>query len=227
MPMTSKIGATICGTRMYSGLGFVPDICDLRVSLIAEFSEFTRSTPSLTAEPTIDDSFILNQMVHNEGKIQEMEPAAARLSGPIPGARTFFEVASSDFGFALQNLSLLPTAVDLWGLGYRRPRPRHQSSCSNLAPDPNSSTGSHVDVVDLLGRKFLCGPQITDVIRVAAVNENAPRLEMRGKIGDVIIDNRGRDHQPDCSGFFKSLDDVRERCGADRLFLNQFVHRLW
>ena len=71
--MTSNALATICGTRMYSGLGFVPDICDLRVSLIAEFSEFTRSTPSLTAEPAIDASFILNQMVHNEGRIQEIE----------------------------------------------------------------------------------------------------------------------------------------------------------
>jgi len=81
--------------------------------------------------------------------------------------------------------------------------------------------------VDLLGGKLLCTPQIVDVIRVAAVNENVPRLEMRGKIGDVIIDNRGRHHQPDCSGFFKSLDDLRERCGADRLFLDQFVHRLW
>src|SRR2546422_3978243 len=75
MPMTSNAVATICGTGMYGGLSFVPDICDLRVSLIAAFSEFTRSTPSLTAEPTIDDSFILNQMVHNEGRIQEWRPA--------------------------------------------------------------------------------------------------------------------------------------------------------
>ena len=76
-PMMSKTGTTICGTRAYSGLSFVPDICDLRVSLIAAFFEFTRSTPSLTAEPTIDDSFILNQMVHNEGRIQEMEASGA------------------------------------------------------------------------------------------------------------------------------------------------------
>ena len=75
--MTSNAGATICGTRMYSSLSFVPDICDLRVSLIAAFSEFTRSALSLTAEPTIDDSFILNQMVHNEGRIQEMEASGA------------------------------------------------------------------------------------------------------------------------------------------------------
>src|SRR5713226_9649042 len=66
-PMTSNAGATTCGSRMYSGLSFVPDICDFRVSLIAAFSEFTPSTLSLTAGPTIDDStFILNQMVHNQ-----------------------------------------------------------------------------------------------------------------------------------------------------------------
>src|SRR5882762_10605088 len=76
MPTTSNAGATICGRRMYSGLSLVPDICDFRVSLIAVFSEFTPSTPSLTAEPTIDDSFILNQMVHNERRIQEMEASA-------------------------------------------------------------------------------------------------------------------------------------------------------
>src|ERR1700694_4517865 len=79
MQMTSNAGATICGTRMYSDLSFVSDICDLRISFIAAFSEFTRSTPSLTAELTIDDSFILNQMVHNEGRIQEMEASGANM----------------------------------------------------------------------------------------------------------------------------------------------------
>jgi hypothetical protein len=71
--MTSNALATICGTRTYSGLSFDPDVCDFRVSLIAAFSEFTRSTPSLTAEPAIDDSnFILNQMVQNQRRIQEI-----------------------------------------------------------------------------------------------------------------------------------------------------------
>src|SRR5229473_8261359 len=75
-PMTSNAGATICGTRMYSGLSFVPDICGFRVSLIAAFSEFTPSTPSLTAGPTIDDSnFILNQMVQNQEGFKRSGPA--------------------------------------------------------------------------------------------------------------------------------------------------------
>jgi hypothetical protein len=48
-------------------LSIVPDICDFHVLLIAALSEFTPSTPSLTAGPTIDDSnFILNQMVQNQ-----------------------------------------------------------------------------------------------------------------------------------------------------------------
>jgi hypothetical protein len=67
MLMTSNAGAKICGARAYRGLSFVPDICDFRVLLIAALSEFTPSTPSLTAWPTIDDSsFILNQMVQNQ-----------------------------------------------------------------------------------------------------------------------------------------------------------------
>ena len=41
-------------------------------SFIAAFSEFTRSTPSLTAEPTIDDSFIVNQMVHNLKRFKKL-----------------------------------------------------------------------------------------------------------------------------------------------------------
>src|SRR5713226_5298508 len=80
-PMTSNAGATICGTRMYSGLSFVPDICDFRVSLIAAFSEFPPSTPSLTAQPPIDDSnFILNQMVHNQERIREIRTTVRQMS---------------------------------------------------------------------------------------------------------------------------------------------------
>src|SRR5579859_4021607 len=74
-PITSNALAMICGTRMYSGLSFVADLCDSRVSLIAAFSEFTSSSPSLTAEPTIDDfHFILNQMVHNLERFKRFGP---------------------------------------------------------------------------------------------------------------------------------------------------------
>jgi hypothetical protein len=46
------------------------------VSLIAAFSEFTPSTPSLIAEPTIDDSnFLLNQMVQNREGFKKSGPA--------------------------------------------------------------------------------------------------------------------------------------------------------
>src|SRR3989442_518401 len=88
--MTSNAGATIWGTRMYSGLSFVPDICDFRVSLIAAFSEFTPSTPSLTAEPNVDDSFTLNQMVQNQGRIQEIRASRGEQlagEGPLYGPR--------------------------------------------------------------------------------------------------------------------------------------------
>jgi len=58
---------------------FVPDICDLRVSLICGvFLEFARLY-AFFKQPsrTIDDPFILNQMVQNEGRIQEMEASGA------------------------------------------------------------------------------------------------------------------------------------------------------
>src|SRR5713101_10034572 len=83
MLMTSNAGAKIWSTRAYSGLSLVPDICDFRLSLIAAFSEFTPSTPSLTAEPTIDDSnFILNQMVQNQGRIQEIWSRCVESAAP-------------------------------------------------------------------------------------------------------------------------------------------------
>jgi hypothetical protein len=91
---------------------------------------------------------------------------------------------------------------------------------------PNPSAGSHIDVVDLLGRELLCTPEIIDVIRVAPVNEDVPHLKMRRKIGDGVIDNCRRHHQPDRSWSLKFLHDVCERYGADRLFLDEFVHHL-
>src|SRR6266404_4510908 len=90
MLMTSNAGAKIWSTRAYSGLSLVPDICDFRVSLIAAFSEFTPSTPSLTAGPTIDDSnFILNQMVQNRERIQEITASSSTSLKESVGASGF------------------------------------------------------------------------------------------------------------------------------------------
>src|ERR1700693_4255215 len=87
MLMTSNAGAKICGTRAYSGLSFVPDVCDFRVLLIATLSEFTPSTLSLTAGPTIDDSnFILNQMVQNLEGFKRSGPAVQILLKESTGA---------------------------------------------------------------------------------------------------------------------------------------------
>src|SRR5260370_32585716 len=89
MLMTSNAGAKICGTRPYSGLSFVPDICDFRVLLIAALSEFTPSMLSLTAGATIDDSnFILNQMVQNQEAFKRSVPAVFKIFGSANGGRT-------------------------------------------------------------------------------------------------------------------------------------------
>ena len=112
-PMTSNAGATTCGSRMYSGLSFVPDICDFRVSLIAAFSEFTPSTPSLTAEPTIDDpSFILNQMVQNWGRIQEIAASSAILLKESVGASGFEPPPPSPEPGCPSALRIFPNELD-------------------------------------------------------------------------------------------------------------------
>jgi len=44
---------------------------------------------------------------------------------------------------------------------------------------PDSSAGSHIDVVNLARSEFICPPDVIDVIRVPAVNEYVALLEMR------------------------------------------------
>src|SRR5207302_9502405 len=91
---------------------------------------------------------------------------------------------------------------------------------------PNSSAGSHVHIMDLSRGELLCAPEIVYVIRVAAVDENDAGLQVRSKIGDGVVDNSRRYHQPNRSRFLKFLDYICKRRGANGHFLDKLVHRL-
>jgi len=52
---------------------------------------------------------------------------------------------------------------------------------------------------------FLCAPNVVDIVRVAAINEDVASLEEWREIRDGFIDYRCRYHQPDCSWFFQLL----------------------
>src|SRR5579864_1347942 len=97
---------------------------------------------------------------------------------------------------------------------------------SSLQP-PHSSAGSDIHIVDLLRGELLCAAEIINIIGVAAVDKHVAGFEMRGKIGDSVIDNCRGDHQPDRSRSLKFLDCISKRRRPNRLFLNQFVHWLW
>src|SRR5208283_1418893 len=90
---------------------------------------------------------------------------------------------------------------------------------------PNSSAGSDIYIVDLLRSEFLGAPDVVDVVRVSAVDEDVTSLEVGQKISDSFVHNRGRHHKPDRPWLRELLHQFRERSRAFRLVLDQFIHR--
>src|ERR1043166_1256563 len=61
---------------------------------------------------------------------------------------------------------------------------------------PNTAARSHVYIMDALRREFFGSPDIVDVIRIAAVDEDVLRFEMRQEIRDTLVPPPRRDHNP-------------------------------
>src|SRR5262249_51191363 len=70
----------------------------------------------------------------------------------------------------------------------------HHAVTTLQAPTPAAC--AHIDVMDSLGRKLLGAPDVIYVIGIAAVDENVIAFEIRQEIGDALVHDRGRDHQP-------------------------------
>src|SRR5215472_14596434 len=61
---------------------------------------------------------------------------------------------------------------------------------------PHAATGTHVHVVNLLGREVLCALYVVDVVGVSAVDEDVACLEVWQQIRNRLIDRCRRNHEP-------------------------------
>src|SRR6185436_18766678 len=67
---------------------------------------------------------------------------------------------------------------------------------------PHASARADVQVMDLFGCKLLRSPNVIDVIGIAAVNQNVPGFEIGNDLGDHLVDNARRHHEPDSARLF-------------------------
>ena len=65
----------------------------------------------------------------------------------------------------------------------------HQAVATLESPD--SAAGAYVDVVDAFGGEVFGAADVVDVVGVAAVDEDVAGFEMRGDLGDGVVDGRG------------------------------------
>src|SRR5262249_16922641 len=65
---------------------------------------------------------------------------------------------------------------------------------------------------------------VIHVVGVAAVDEDVAGLEMRREVGDGLVHDGGRDHQPDRARLIQFLHELCERGGPHGLLLNQFLY---
>ena len=89
---------------------------------------------------------------------------------------------------------------------------------------PDAAAGADVDIVDFLRRQFFGAPDVVDVVGVAAVDDDVVRFEVGQQIGDGLVRDRRRNHQPDHPRLCQFLDEVRERGGTDGFLLDQPLH---
>src|SRR5262249_41427708 len=76
---------------------------------------------------------------------------------------------------------------------------------------PDATACAHIDVMYSLGPRPLGAPDVTHVKGIAAVDENVSALEMGAEIGDPLIHNRRRDHQPHRPRLGQFFHEVPER----------------
>jgi hypothetical protein len=101
----------------------------------------------------------------------------------------------------------------------------HHAVTSLQAPDPTACP--HVDVVDSLRRELFGAPDVVHVVGVAAVDEDVIAFKMREEIGDSLVHDRRRNHQPHGPRFRELLDEIRERGGPNRFLVDQLLHCFW
>src|SRR5262249_9777226 len=85
---------------------------------------------------------------------------------------------------------------------------------------------SDIDVMDSLRRERLRPADVVNVVRVAAINENVTAFKVRREIGDGLVDDPRRDHQPHRPRLLELAHEACSRGRPYRLVACQIPYRL-
>ena len=100
----------------------------------------------------------------------------------------------------------------------------HHAIAPLQTPDP--AAGSDIDVVDPPRRQLLGAPNVVDVVGITPIDQDVVRLEGGQNVGDRLIDDGRRNHQPNRPRLLQLLYEVGKRGGSDRVLRGQLAHRL-
>ena len=104
-------------------------------------------------------------------------------------------------------------------------RARRRSSCSSLAPVPTRRRSSRHPHSGSSWRA-LCAPDVVDVIRVSAVDENISGFEKEDEIGDGPVHDGRWNHHPNRTRFRPAASPAR-RTRKTPPSPASAIHRLW
>src|SRR5260370_15768190 len=90
-----------------------------------------------------------------------------------------------------------------------------------------TAAGADVDVVQCLRGEVFRTPDVVDVVRIAAVDDDVAGVEFCGKILQRGVHHCGRNHEPDCAPPLQLLHQIVERCGGRCAVPTDFVHRVY
>ena len=91
----------------------------------------------------------------------------------------------------------------------------------------NTAAGARIDVVNPLRRERFGAPDVVDVIRIAAIDDDVVALEAARQVRDRLLDHRRRHHHPRDPRQFELGGEIVERRRADdALLFRQFLDRV-
>src|SRR3974377_947310 len=88
---------------------------------------------------------------------------------------------------------------------------------------PNTTARADIDVMNFFGGELLGAPNVVDIVGITPVNQDVAAFERGQEVMKGLVNDGGRDHQPNRTGLLKFLHEVLERGRTDRLLLGQFV----
>jgi hypothetical protein len=89
---------------------------------------------------------------------------------------------------------------------------------------PDSAARAHVHVMNPAGRKFFGTADVVDVIGIAAVDENVALFKIRQDLGDRLVHNGRRHHEPDRARRRQFVHEVLEAGRAPGVFGHQSLN---